>query len=55
MSTTYTDSTGREIVDIEFDRNQDGSRFVLRAVYLDDGSQVPDCELDWLQSEYQLC
>lgn len=44
---TRQDSTGRVVCDIEFDGRYPDT-FISRGTYLDDGSRVPDEELDWM-------
>lgn len=49
---TINDSTGREVVDLEFDFNSDGSAFISSATYDDDASDVPANELEYLEKTY---
>ena len=46
-----TDSTGRVVVDYEIEPSGVDSYFG-RAFYLDDGSEVPDAELEYLTNSY---
>jgi hypothetical protein len=47
-----TDSQGRQVCDVETDSNGDGSRYFVAASYLDDGSSVPESELEYLDEAY---
>lgn len=47
------DKDDRE-VEVEFDRNQDGSRFIKSGVYVETGEPAPDEVLDWLQDAYLI-
>lgn len=50
--TRFKDSAGRVVVDVSLDWNSDGSGFFTRAVYLDDGKEVSETELERLDSVY---
>lgn len=51
--TKWRDSTGREIDDVEIDHGRDPvDSFIQSATYLDDGSAVPEVELDWMTYHY---
>ena len=52
--TPLFDSTGREICDLEID-GQGVDRFISKATYLDDGSDVPEEELDYVAKTKCLC
>ncbi len=49
--TKYYDQQGREIVDMEFEID-DGSAMLMSAVYMDDGSQVPEEQLLFIEEKY---
>ncbi len=44
MSKKWYDSTGREVCDLEFD-GRGKETYIMKATYLDDGSDVPEDEL----------
>lgn len=46
------DSTGREVVDVEFENDGDGSAYVVGGVYMDDGKPISEAEMDYLTGAY---
>lgn len=52
MANEFRDSGGRIVVDVEFESNGDGSAYVSSAKYDDDGSTVPENEIDYLTDAY---
>lgn len=50
----YKDSTGREVCDLEFDGHGKES-YIAKASYLDDGSDVPEDELDFIGQGECFC
>jgi hypothetical protein len=51
MSTYHRDSNNREVCDLEF-AGRYPDVFIARATYIDDGSDVPESELDFIQAEF---
>jgi hypothetical protein len=49
------DSQGRELCDLEFDGRGKADTFLARATYLDDGSDVPEHELEFSTKAMCLC
>jgi c-di-AMP phosphodiesterase-like protein len=39
-------------VEAEIDSNRDGSRFILKGYFVDNGDDLSDAQLDDLQTEY---
>ena len=54
MRRHYRDSQGREMCNVEFD-GRGKETFVSKATYVDDGSDVPDYELDTLSNSDCFC
>lgn len=54
MTRHWRDSTGREVCDLEFD-GRGVDRFIAKATYLDDGTDVPEDELEWMAKGECLC
>lgn len=54
MTRKWRDSKGREVCDVEFD-GSGRETFIARATYLDDWTDVPDDELDWMAEGECLC
>jgi hypothetical protein len=50
----YRDSTGREVCDLEFD-GKGKETYIAKATYLDDGSDVPEHELDFISDGVCFC
>ncbi len=47
MRKYYRDSTGRDVTDLEFDGGGKET-YIAKASYVDDGSDVPEDELDFI-------
>lgn len=50
-----TDSAGRKLVDLEFEGRGKVDTFLAKATYADDGSDVPEDELEFATKGYCLC
>lgn len=49
------DSNGRRLVDLEFEGRGKADTFLAKAIYDDDGTEVPDHELEFATQGYCLC
>lgn len=51
---SYFDSKGREVCDLEYD-GRGKETYIAKATYLDDGSDVPENELELMAKGECLC